>query len=355
MASQPPRVSVLMTTYNGARTIGDSIASVLAQSFRDFELVVVDDCSSDNTPAILAGISDPRVRVLRPDRNLGVVGARNFGFTACRGDYLAAHDHDDLSRPERFAQQVALLDSTPGVVLAATEVTLESDGRLSRSGHAADGSALAMRWLLLVDNPLTWSSVMMRTDAVRRSGAFVRPDYELSDDFDLYHRLLSTGDIVRLPAQLTVYRWHATNTARAGRETLLANAVKVLRAAYAEWLGNDAEDAAQLVVRHLSHRTPVPDSTILNQLGSYLERLLNGFCTAHGLAAPERTQVAALAGKVWWGAVRASVRTGNPNLARTFRDWPGLVAAFQPRVTDRAVSVAIGGARRLLPDRTRQG
>jgi glycosyltransferase involved in cell wall biosynthesis len=82
----PPRVSVLMTTWNGAAGIAASIASILGQSFTDFELVVVDDGSTDGTAAILAGIADPRLVVLRPPRNLGIVGARNLGFAVCRGN-----------------------------------------------------------------------------------------------------------------------------------------------------------------------------------------------------------------------------------------------------------------------------
>jgi len=343
------RVSVLMTTFNGARTIADSIASVLAQTYRAFELVVVDDASTDETPRILARIADPRLRVIRAERNLGVVGARNFGFEACRGEYVAAHDHDDISRPARLAEQVALLDRKPAVVLVATEVELEAEGRLSRSGHVADGSAPVMRWLLLVDNPLTWSSIMLRADAVRRLGQFVRPDYELADDFDLYHRLLSVGDIVRLPAPLTVYRWHETNATWAGQERLNANAERVLCGAYRSWLGEDAADAARLVVRHLSHREPVRDAATLDRLGAYLERLLQCFMAAHALAPDDRARVVAAAGEGWWNTVRAAVRAGGPSLARAFRSRPLLAAGFRPPALDRAVSIAVGGARVLVP------
>jgi glycosyltransferase involved in cell wall biosynthesis len=338
-----------MTTFNGARSISDSIASVLAQTYRDFELVVVDDASTDETPRILAEIADPHVRLIRAERNLGVVGARNFGFEACRGEYVAAHDHDDISRPSRLAEQVALLDREPDVVLVATEVELEAEGRLSRSRHVTDGRASVMRWSLLVDNPLTWSSIMLRTEAVRQLGEFVRPDYELADDFDLYHRLLSVGDIVRLPAPLTVYRWHATNTTWAGQERLNANAERVLCMAYHDWLGEDAADAARLVVRHLSDRKPIRDATTLGRLGSYLERLLRCFLAANALTPEERTRVAAAAGEGWWNAVRASVRTGAPGLARAYRSHPLLAAGFRPPALDRVVSIAVGGARVLLP------
>jgi GT2 family glycosyltransferase len=342
----PPRVSVLLTTHNGAGTIRSSIAGILAQSFADFELVVVDDASTDATPEILAGISDRRMRVLRPDRNLGVVGARNFGFAACRGEYVAAHDHDDLSRPGRLARQVALLDREPKTVLVATEVELESDGRLTRSGHVSAGDALAMRWLLLVDNPLTWSSVMVRADTIHQSGQFVRPEYELADDFDLYHRLLRLGDIVRLPEPLTIYRWHGSNTAERGRARLQSNAVKILREAYAGWLGPEAEDAAWLVVRHLSHRQPISDRRTLERLGFFLERLVRGFCT--GRSSSESSRVAALAGEVWWKAVRAAMRKGHPTFGGVFQQPATLARAYTPGSADRLVSAAFGAGRALL-------
>ncbi|HEX5326031.1 MAG TPA: glycosyltransferase [Acetobacteraceae bacterium] len=338
---------MLMTTYNGAATVGDSIAGVLAQTMTDFELVVVDDASTDATPDILASIDDRRVRVIRAERNLGVTGARNLGFAACRGEYIAAHDHDDISQPERLARQVALLDVTPEVVLAATEVELETDGRRGRSGHVERGDALSLRWLLLVDNPLTWSSVMLRAAAVRQLGQFVRGEFELADDFDLYHRLSRVGDIMRLPAPLVVYRWHGTNTARAGRERLMANAAKVLAGAYRPWLADDADDAAGLVVRHLSHRQPVVDVDTLDRLGKYLERLLDGFVAAHAVDRDDRELVTALAGEGWWKTVRAAVRAGHPGLIGGFRARAGLAAGFRPRAADRTVSVAVGAARGL--------
>lgn len=347
--SAAPRVSVLMTTHNGARTIRDSIAGVLQQSFGDFELLIVDDASTDATPAILASIDDPRVRILHPGRNLGVVGARNFGFAACRGAYIAAHDHDDLSRPERLAREVALLDAEPRVVLVATEVELEANGQLSRSGHVSEGTPLAMRWLLLVDNPLTWSSVMVRADAVRRLGQFVRPEYELADDFDLYHRLLGIGDIARLNASLVVYRWHRTNTARAGRERLMANAAKILRSAYLPLLGDDADEAALLVLRHLSLREPTDNRVTLHRLGACLDRLLDGFCTINNLSPADREKIAALAGEIWWQTVRAAIRKGRPSLLPVFGRHQRLANASPPHLLDQAVSVAVGVARGLLP------
>ncbi len=379
-----PVVSVLMTTFNGAGFIGASIASVLAQSFSDFELIVVDDGSTDTMAQVLAGIGDPRLRVLRQAVNGGVVAARNAGFLAARGRYVAALDHDDLSHPERLARQVAYLDAHPGVVLVATEIEIEepagrkkglprplgawaakrtkaaggigaartrgapAPGRRHPPDHPTGGAPTLIRWLLHVDNPLTWSSVMFRADAVRRLGAFMRPDYELADDFDFYHRLLTIGDIARLDEVLTVYRWHADNTTYGREAALNANAVRVLAAAYAPLLGAEAADAATLVIRHLSDRKPVRDGATLARLGSYLTRLLAAFFLAQDLDARQRAELATVTGTIWWRTVRAAARSGAPGLLQAYRAQPGLAAAFRPRRADVTASALVGLARRML-------
>ena len=361
---QEPIVSVLMTTFNGAGFngagfngagfngagfINASIASILAQSFSEFELIVVDDGSTDATAQVLAGILDPRLRVLRQAVNGGVVAARNAGFLAVRGRYVAALDHDDLSHPERLAHQVAYLDAHPEVVLVATEIEIEeAAGRRHAPDHPTGGDPALIRWLLHVDNPLTWSSVMFRSDAVRRLGAFMRPDYELADDFDLYHRLLMVGEIARLDEVLTVYRWHAGNTSHGREDALNANAVKVLEAAYAPLLGADAADAATLVIRHLSDRKPVRDAATLARLGGYLTRLLMGFGAAPGIDAQQRATLESVTGTIWWRCVRAAARSGVPGLLGQYRAQSALSAAFRPSRVDRALSALVGLARSTM-------
>jgi glycosyltransferase involved in cell wall biosynthesis len=340
-----PCVSVLMTTYNGAATIGASIDSILSQRFRDFELLVVDDGSTDATPALLAGIADPRLRRLRTERNSGIVAARNHGFAAARGRYVAALDHDDLSDADRLARQVAYLDAHPRVMLVATEIRIARGGKISAPHHPSAGDPLALRWLLLIDNPLTWSSVMLRTDAAHRLGEFLRPEYELADDFDLYHRLLTVGDIARLNEVLTTYRYHAANVSHARTAALNTRAARVLSAAYLPWFGDDAAAAAELVVTHLSDRQPVRDAATLERIGVILERLLQGFCRTHALSATDRARIAALAGEAWWRTARAGIRSGAPGMMRNYRSRKLLNSDFRPGFVDAAASVAIGAVR----------
>lgn len=348
----PPTVSVLMTTRDGADLLPETLDSALAQRFRDFELVVVDDASTDATPALLAAYAarDPRLRVLRPGSGLGVVGARNLGFAACRGRFLAALDHDDLSHPDRLGAQVAYLDAHPRTALVGTAALL-TDGRRGRvSDYDTEGAPLPMRWALHVGNPLTWSSVMLRVDAVRRlGGPLVRPDYEYADDFDLYHRLLAVGEVARLDAPLTTYRWHARNTTRSRGGALFDGAARVLAGAYRPWLGAEAREAAELVIRHLSDRVPPRDAATVLRLGGILERVLDGFLDSHALPPAERAAVAALAARSWWRVVRGAARTGMPGALALRGARADLCRGWAPSRADLLVSGAVGALRAVRP------
>ena len=112
--SKSPRVSVLMSVYNGERYLRAAVDSILSQTFADFEFVIVDDASSDCTPSILDSYDDPRIVRLRLERNQGLAGALNEGLLLSRGRYIARQDADDVSLSSRLARQVAHLDECTG-------------------------------------------------------------------------------------------------------------------------------------------------------------------------------------------------------------------------------------------------
>lgn len=339
-----PRVTVLMTTYNGAALIGESIASIIAQTYSDFELLVVDDASTDETRAVVEGFADPRIRLLLLPENRGIVAARNIGFAETRGRYVAALDHDDLSDPGRLAIQVAHLDAHPEIVLVASEVRFLSEGQLRPSMRPPGGDALATRWQLLTGNHLSWSSVMFRADAVRRLGVFMRSEFELADDFDFYHRLLRIGDIVRLDRVLTTYRYHETNASRLRRAAMVQAAARVLSEAYVPWLGAEAAEAAELLAQ-----MPTEDAAKLSRVGDLLEALLKCFCDSHASAAADRARIARLAGESWWRCVRGTMRSGRPGALLAYRRAASLSGAFSPPLGEELKSFLVGMARMVIP------
>ena len=224
----PPRVSVLLPVHNGGRYLRAALASVLAQTFADFELIAIDDGSTDRSAAVLADLAetDHRLRVTcRPNR--GLVHTLNEAVGRAAGPYLARMDADDLCRPDRFAKQVAHLDAHPDCVLVGSRVLVVDPAGLPIEllGHEQahdeiDAAHLGCRW------PVVHPAVMLRADAVRRVGGY-RQEFDTLEDLDLFLRLAEVGRLANLPDVLLHYRKHfasVTHT-RAARQQQIRQAI----------------------------------------------------------------------------------------------------------------------------------
>lgn len=309
-----PVVSVIMAAYNGAELIEATLASLGRQTFADFEIIVVDDCSTDDTRNVLANWPDPRLRVIALAQNGGPVRARNRAFAEARGRYIAALDQDDLCAPERFARQVAYLDAHPATVLVGTATQVLEDTSLLSSPHPSVTTPALTRWLLRIENPLVWSSVMLRADAARRLDPFTRPDILYAEDFDLYHRIVALGEIARIDDELLIYRRHAGGASQRYETIMLANAERVLAEAYTAVLAAGAPAAANLVVTHMMHGLPVPDRATLAALGEAITRLQQAFLTAHACHAADIRLIRWETARRWAAVSRGSLRAGTISL-----------------------------------------
>lgn len=309
-----PTVSVIMAAYNGTALLPATLAALQKQTFDDFEVIVVDDCSTDDTREVLRAWPDPRVRMIALAANGGPVRARNRAFAEARGRYIAALDQDDLCLPERFARQVAYLDAHPDTVLLATATEVLEGARVLPSPHVAHTTPALLRWLIRIENPFVWSSVMLRADAARRLDPFTRPDILYAEDFDLYHRVSALGPIARIDTPLLAYRRHAGGASQRYEDTMLASACRVLSAAYEPCLGAEAAAAAALAVEHLMHRQPVPDRATLARLGGFLVRLQNDFLAEQAWSTGDVRTVRWATARRWADVARASLRAGTLTL-----------------------------------------
>jgi glycosyltransferase involved in cell wall biosynthesis len=203
-----PTISVLIPVYNAEGFIASAVQSILDQTFGDFELIIINDGSTDRSAAILAELKDPRIKLIsRP--NTGYVIALNEALALARGEFIARMDADDLSLPTRFEKQIAYLRDNPDCVLLGTNVA-QMDvascviGPMSdiAFGHDQINHALLRRgW------PIVHPSVMIRADAMRKVGGYV-VEYCPNEDHDLFLKLGEVGRLENLPEILVQYRKH---------------------------------------------------------------------------------------------------------------------------------------------------
>jgi glycosyltransferase involved in cell wall biosynthesis len=205
-----PQVTVLLPVRNGSAHLSAALESILAQSFRDFELLVIDDGSTDATPEILRSNGDPRLRVITHLQNIGLVPALNRGLELARGEFVARQDHDDISLPGRLQKQVRHLQAHPDCALVGTEAvqTDERGRRMYRllRPHGAE----AIRWYLCFDNAFIHSSVMFRRKVVRDEFGGYAPSFH-SEDYALWSRIARTRETANLPEPLLLYREHGSS------------------------------------------------------------------------------------------------------------------------------------------------
>ena len=223
-------ISVLMPVYNAERYLRKAVDSILAQTHRDFELIAVDDGSSDRSKEILDSYAarDPRVRVIsRP--NTGIVGALNDGLAEAKGVFIARMDADDIAVPTRFADQLAFLKANPKCIAVGTAVKIiDSSGNVVDE-HAPATSHEAIEAALLSGNggALYHPTAMFRTNAIRAVNGY-DPAFCKAEDLDLYLRLSRTGQLANLSTIGLKYRHHLKSTNFVHRQKQTELIVKIL-------------------------------------------------------------------------------------------------------------------------------
>lgn len=222
--SLDPRVSVVMAAHNAAEYIGESIDSVLAQTLSDFELVVVDDGSTDDTADVVRAFTDPRVRLISVARNGGAAAARNLGMRSARSDLIAILDADDIAYPERLARQVAYLSDHPECsLLGSTFDRIDAAGAMLGTVHSPCDTAL-IRYRLLTGNVIAHSSVMLRRDDALAAGGYPE-QFRNSQDYALWAAMAPLSEVAQLPEVLIAYHQNpggltATRTRHDRRATI---------------------------------------------------------------------------------------------------------------------------------------
>lgn len=214
----PPLVTVLLAVHDDAGFLTEAIDSVLGQSLRDLELIVIDDASNEQTCATLAAITDPRVTTLRNAEQQGLATSLNLGFDHAKGKYVARLDADDVAVADRLARQVERLSSNKHLAAVGSAVIdLDAEGRLGRT-HVMPGGPRLLRWHALFSSPFFHPTVLVDREQLDAHKLRYDPSFLESEDYDLWARLLAFADGDNLPEPLVLKRVHPGQASQRRRD-----------------------------------------------------------------------------------------------------------------------------------------
>ncbi|MFH1559064.1 MAG: glycosyltransferase [Patescibacteria group bacterium] len=194
-----------MPVYNSKKYLEPAIQSVLSQSFKDFELIIIDDGSLDKSARIIKSFSDPRIRFIQNKKNQGIVACLNRGLRIARGQYIARMDADDLSLKNRFEKQVQFLDNNPASAVVGSWIKPINDYDRKKFHFFSEPDILKSQLLFIPS--ISHPTAMIRKNALIKAGGY-RDKYPLAEDFDLWIRLSKNHQLANLQQVLLKYRIH---------------------------------------------------------------------------------------------------------------------------------------------------
>lgn len=267
-----PRVSVICAAYNGSKVLPPTLRALQAQDEPAFEVVVVDDASTDSTPQLLAELKDPRFRVLTNSVNLKLIATRNRAIEACRASYIAVTDQDDPSHPARLRCQADYLDAHPEVSAVYTLIrSVDANGRPRRGVADWSFSADEARAALLFHNFVSHSTLMFRRD--RAPYPVYAADYPLCEDYKLLVELSDRQaglHVIRKP--LVDWRYHESNHSHDVKSEMGEASVRLRRTLLAR-LGLNPSDSEMALHQQFESTPDEPSLQLMRESAEWLGHL----------------------------------------------------------------------------------
>lgn len=267
-----PKVTVIIPVFNGERYLGEAIESILRQTYRNFELLIINDGSTDQSSAIISSYSNERIRVINNPMNYGLTKTRNIGLREARGEYIAMLDCDDIALPRRLEEQIDVMERMPELGLLGTWVEVKNEGGSFREGiykYQLPPERIPINMLFM--NYFAQSSVIMRKTALPQDG--YRDDFPMAEDYDLFVRIAKTWKVWNVQKPLILYRSHTSNVSSLKREVM----EKCVRRIIVDQLARleifpTAHEIS--IHRRIGLHEPVTDTKELDEIEAWLTKLI---------------------------------------------------------------------------------
>jgi glycosyltransferase involved in cell wall biosynthesis len=286
-----PKVSVVMPAHNAAAYLNEAVSSILAQTFRDFEFIIIDDGSTDATASILKQYAelDSRLQVHHQE-NQGMISALNRGCRLARGEYIARMDADDISYAYRLERQLEYLARHPHIGVVGTWTRVTKNGSEATS-WCPSTNAKSLKWELFFGVCVAHPSVMMRRDIVAKLN-FYRTEAEHIEDVDLWLRASSITEFGNVPEMLYEYRVWSGSTSQLDQELRRRFHVRLLAAHVGEFLQSEPPVEGVIGLRRTRVGPPPENLEQILLTASLIQRLYDGFVERNHLTSEERQEIA---------------------------------------------------------------
>jgi len=208
-----PRISVILPVYNGAKYLREAVDSILNQTYSDFEFIIIDDGSSDETPQILDSYNDKRIVRKTNPANMGLAASLNLGIEMAQGEFIAIMHADDISLPYRLQAQYDYMNSKPDVGFLGTNMCfIDAEGQVYRESlydksDILDGAYF--HWRMLWENHLAHPTMMIRSAELKNAGLSYCPEFDSAEDYDLWLRAARVSKLAAHPCVCLKYRVHS--------------------------------------------------------------------------------------------------------------------------------------------------
>ncbi|MDR3593876.1 glycosyltransferase [Clostridium sp.] len=200
-----PMVTVLMSVYNGEKFLEEAIESILNQTFSDFEFLIINDGSTDNSVKIIESFEDSRIRLINNEKNLKLIASLNKGVSLAKGKYIARMDCDDISMPDRLEKEVKFLESNQEYGLVGTWYTVIDGEGVEKYNRSYPSNNELIKLFLSLNCPLAHGSIMGKTELFKQN-AYGSKEHYAVEDYELWVRMAKTTKIHNIPEYLFKYR-----------------------------------------------------------------------------------------------------------------------------------------------------
>ncbi|MCF6308043.1 MAG: glycosyltransferase [Flavobacteriaceae bacterium] len=258
-----PYISIVMATFNGEEYIGEAIESVLSQTYKNFEIIIIDDGSTDETSKIINSFKDDRIKYVKKEHNSGIADSLNIGISLAKGEYIARMDDDDVCMPNRFELQVNVLNKNKNIIVCGTNVYSKNKLKIRKTPEFHKDILQQMVFV----NPMVHPSVMIRKNILIENK--YDADMVPSEDYDLWSRLIFLGDFYNIQEPLLYYRDHGNSQTTKRRKEQLFKNVAIFEFILKKLGFTDEIVKAESLFNFASHNYSIP--------GKKIKELINWF------------------------------------------------------------------------------